>query len=263
MKTNKMLPDSSISKVWENFRKMNGIVLTIPASNWTSQSDGTFKNTVYYEGFTSDSILEIDLYDDGNLTETQISEYDGYITEFNVEDGKIVAIATTLPTQPIKILARGEIVGEKVIVNGGGSSDISASNVSCLDKDGNKSTVQTEIDKQNKKIGNVFSYEEVKTNDVWVDGKPVYRKTYDCGNLPNNAIKNIAHGLTNFSTMMIDQSHTYATDTSNNIPIPFVGDALIGMIKLNITPTHILIQTNQDRSSMKGIVTLLYTKTTD
>lgn len=151
MKTNKILPDSSINKVWENFRKMNGIVIELLASNWVFQDNGTFTNTVEYEGFTSDEILEVDLYNDGNLTETQISEYDGYITEFNVEDGQIVAVATTKPTQSIKILARGEIVG-KMVVNGGDSSNVSASNVFCLDKDGKISNVQKELDEQNKII---------------------------------------------------------------------------------------------------------------
>lgn len=153
MKTNKMLPDSSISKVWENFRKMNGIVIEFLANNWVSQSNGTFTNTVSYEGFTSDEILEVDLYDDGTLTETQITEYDSYITEFNILDGMIIAIATTKPTEDIIILCRGEIVGEKVVVNGGGSSDINASNVSCSDKDGNNSNVQKELDEQNKNLG--------------------------------------------------------------------------------------------------------------
>lgn len=131
MKTNKMLPDSSISKVWENFRKMNGIVLELPVANWVSHSNSTFTNTVEYEGFTSDEILEVDLYDDGTLTETQISEYDGYITEFNVEDGKIVAVATTKPTQSIKILARGEIVG-KMVVNNGDNNDNNLVDISNL-----------------------------------------------------------------------------------------------------------------------------------
>lgn len=164
MKTNKMLPDSSISKVWENFRKMNGIVIELLANNWVAQSNGTFTNTVEYDGFTSDDILEVDLYDDGTLTETQISEYDGYITELNVEDGKIIAIATTKPTQTIKILARGEIVGEKVIVNGGGSSDINASNVSCLDKDGQVSNVQKELDEQSKKLAILDNYNPLEVS---------------------------------------------------------------------------------------------------
>lgn len=130
---------------------MNGIVIEFLANNWVAQSNNTFTNTVEYEGFTSDEILEVDLYDDGTLTETQITEYDEYITEFNVEDGKIIAVATTKPTQSIKILARGEIVG-KMIVNDGGSSNVSASDISCLDKDGQTSNIQKELDEQNKNL---------------------------------------------------------------------------------------------------------------
>lgn len=121
MKTNKMLPDSSISKVWENFRKMKGVVVSLPAADWVAAGDGTFTNTIYYDGFTSDEILEIDLYNDGNLTETHISEYDGHITEFDITDGALVAIATTKPTVDIDVICRGAIVGEKVVINGSGS----------------------------------------------------------------------------------------------------------------------------------------------
>ena len=124
MKTNKILSTPSINKVWENFRKMNGIVLTIPSSSWIESEEG-FTNTVYYDGFTADEILEIDLYNDGNLTETQINEYDNYITEFNILNGMMVAAAASKPTVDITVLCRGELVGEK-LVNGGGSggSDI-------------------------------------------------------------------------------------------------------------------------------------------
>ena len=121
MKTNKMLPDSSISKVWENFRKMKGVVISLLVSDWVAAENGTFTNTIYYDGFTSDEILEIDLYNDGNLTETHISEYDGYITEFDIIDGALVVTATTKPTVDIDVICRGAIVGEKVIINGSGS----------------------------------------------------------------------------------------------------------------------------------------------
>ena len=180
MKTNKMLPDASLSKVWENFRKMSGIILTFLSSNWVAQSDGTFTNTVEYEGFTSKEILEVDLYDDGNLTETQISEYDGYITAFNINDGEIVAVASTQPTTNITVLCRGEIVGSGNGSGGGSGSlkitkmtqaafkalpksqqqsgiyiitdaeGMSAKNIVCKDANGNNSNVQTVLDEQNK-----------------------------------------------------------------------------------------------------------------
>ena len=148
MKTNKMLPDSSISKVWENFRKMNGIVLTIPSSSWIESEEG-FTNTVYYDGFTADEILEIDLYNDGNLTETQINEYDNYITEFNILNGMMVAAAASKPTVDITVLCRGELVGEKVIA-GSGTGVSNALAIKCKDADGNDSNVQAVLDEQNK-----------------------------------------------------------------------------------------------------------------
>lgn len=180
MKTNRLMPDQSIEKIWDKFRKMNGVILTFVSTNWVEQADGTFTNTVEYEGFTSKEILEVDLYDDGNLTETQISEYDGYIAAFNTNDGEIVAVASTKPTTNITVLCRGEIVTSG---NGGGSvkvtkitqaafknlsksqqqsgiyviidaeaKKISAENIKCKDADGNESNVQEVIDEQNKNL---------------------------------------------------------------------------------------------------------------
>lgn len=80
-----MLPDYSINKIWDRFNKMNGTVISFLPANWVEQEDGTFTNTIIHPGFTSDMVLEVDLYDDGNLTEEQITEYDSYITVFNVE----------------------------------------------------------------------------------------------------------------------------------------------------------------------------------
>ena len=40
---------------------------------------------------------------------------------------------------------------------------------------------------------NSYSTDEVKTDEKWIDGKPIYRKTIICGALPNNTTKNVAH----------------------------------------------------------------------
>ena len=109
----------------------------------------------------------------------------------------------------------------------------------------------------------MFSYEEVKTNDAWVDGKPIYRKTVQLGTLPNNGMKNVNHEILNIDTIMIDTSHSFATDEVYYMPLPFVNTTATACIKVSTTKTVIAISTGEDRSDLNGFVTLLYTKTTD
>lgn len=116
----------------------------------------------------------------------------------------------------------------------------------------------------NSNIGNAFSTEEVKTNDVWIDGKPIYRKVVNCGALPNSTTKEVSHGVSNIDVIMADSSHSYATDGSNFIPLPFVHPTSASSVKVTVTRTIISIQPAQDRSNFKNsFVTILYTKTTD
>ena len=142
--------------------------------------------------------------------------------------------------------------------------------INCKDKNGNKSTVQAELNKlnnevseQNNKIGNVFSIEEVKTNDKWIDGKPIYRKTIDIGALPNNNNKTIPHGITNLDSFMIDANHSFAfASNGSKTPLPYP-NIDTSRIVVYADLTNITIQTKTDRSSYKGYITVLYTKTTD
>lgn len=175
MKTNRLMPDQSIEKIWDKFRKMNGIILTFVSTNWVAQSDGTFTNTVEYEGFTSKEILEVDLYDDGKLTETQISEYDGYITAFNINDGEIVAVASTQPTTNITVLCRGEIVTNG---NGGGSvkvTKITKAAFNNLSKSAQQSGIYVIIDAEAKKIS---------AKDIACDGSESGQVNYEVEGYP-------------------------------------------------------------------------------
>ena len=123
MKAKKLYPDKSIKRIWNKIKDLekngtgsggsgsgstNGTVLVLLANNWVEQSDGTFTNTIPMSEFTSNMMVEIDLYNDGSLTETQITEYNSYISKFNINDGEIVAVATTQPTQTMSIICRGD-----------------------------------------------------------------------------------------------------------------------------------------------------------
>lgn len=100
---------------------------------------------------------------------------------------------------------------------------------------------------------------------TWIDGKKIYRKTVNFGQLPNNVAKNVAHGITEL-TQIIDIK-TIAKNSSNSFyPIPYaVGgttlDAFPFGIEMNVSLTNIQIRTNRDATAFTTTyVTLEYTK---
>lgn len=107
----------------------------------------------------------------------------------------------------------------------------------------------------------VYSTSEVKTNKVWIDGKPIYRKVVDLGNMPNATTKRVAHGITNVSTY-ISLRGIANIDTTMIFPLPFLSSSNLN-ITLEIQRTDIVIITDYDRSSASGYAIVEYTKTTD
>ena len=93
---------------------------------------------------------------------------------------------------------------------------------------------------------------EFRTTERYI-GKPVYCKLVDFGKLPNNAVKEVSHGISNLQYAI---SVAGASD----------GDNLIGNMYItyvHVSPTNIRIETNADRSGVSATVLIKYTKTTD
>ena len=120
---------------------------------------------------------------------------------------------------------------------------------------------------------NQYSTNEVKTNEKFVDGKPIYRKTIYVDELPNgyndSGIKSIATGISNMD-IMVDMYGTY-TGTGNHYyekyPINYIRrDNSIYDISTEYGyydgAMSIIIRSTMG-SGYIGYVTLKYTKTTD
>ena len=110
-----------------------------------------------------------------------------------------------------------------------------------------------------------YSTEEHLTGRKWIDGKPTYEKTIDCGALPNNGSKGVDFNITN-----LDKVVKYRGTTKNNnytFEIPYVsGGGLANCIEMHInySTQKITITTGTDRSSFTETYAILeYTKTTD
>lgn len=108
----------------------------------------------------------------------------------------------------------------------------------------------------------VYSQNEIDTGKIWIDGKKIFRKVVDCGYLLNKNIKIVEHNIKNIDTITKINSVGYTNDKSY-LPIPYVYNVTQGQgpITLYATKTNISIRTYGDRTDIKVLVTLEYTKT--
>lgn len=106
-----------------------------------------------------------------------------------------------------------------------------------------------------------YSTNEVKTNKVWIDGKPIYRKVIDIGELPNTTIKSVSHGISSLGSVV--KTYGIAISNGSQLPLPFVSLSSANCIMYAILATTIDINTGSDRTSYSGWVVVEYTKTTD
>ena len=124
------------------------------------------------------------------------------------------------------------------------------------------------IDTINTSIENLTTYslDEINTGKTWIDGKPIYKKIYDIGTLPNTGTKEIATGVDDLEHLVCPiKGWTYKDNSIDSFPLPFVSTAGVTyFIDLCLTNDNkIRIRTGNDRSDMKAYVILKYTKTTD
>lgn len=108
----------------------------------------------------------------------------------------------------------------------------------------------------------VYSQNETDTGMIWFDGKKIYRKIVNCGNLLNNNVKTIKHNIENIDAI-IKINCVGCENNENYLPIPYVHNVpqADGGITLYINKTNIVIRTYGNRTGVKVLITLEYTKT--
>ena len=108
----------------------------------------------------------------------------------------------------------------------------------------------------------VYSTSETKTNKVWIDGKPIYRKVVDFGALPNATNKLVNHDIANLDRAV--SIYGQAQSSSGNLhPLPYASPTASQSIELYAGTIGVVIVTGSDRSNLTGYVVIEYTKTTD
>lgn len=108
----------------------------------------------------------------------------------------------------------------------------------------------------------IYSDEEREVG-VWRDGKPLYQKTINFGNLPNTEGKDVAHGISNLDRIVAYSAVTKNSNGTTYLPMPRVSDQSQYINDIYFTTEYIHIHSMGDRSSHNVFVTLQYTKTTD
>ena len=114
----------------------------------------------------------------------------------------------------------------------------------------------------------IYSLTETRTNKVWVDGKPIYRKVINCSPLPNNTTTEYPAGIAGVVDFVTSITGVmYGTNSRYTMSLPFTmptGPAIYGTGIMYRQPNDaIAIQTGIDRSDFIGYAFLEYTKTTD
>lgn len=114
-------------------------------------------------------------------------------------------------------------------------------------------------------IGYDYSTSEVATGKRWINGKMIYCKVVDIGNLPNTTYKRI-DVATNVSEIVSIKGLAPLPygGTDYYMPLPFMDSQQTGNIKLLGLLTNgtaqVQIETFSDRSSATGYIIVEYTK---
>lgn len=128
--------------------------------------------------------------------------------------------------------------------------------------------IDAELAKINKRITDIgttaqmnYSTEE-QVVGTWIDGKPLYQRTVDCGSLPSvaNATVEIPHNIENIQQIV--EYKIYGISENTTIPLPYLGTGS-DSINCYVNLTYIIISTKIDRSMYNAYATVQYTKTTD
>lgn len=110
----------------------------------------------------------------------------------------------------------------------------------------------------NANILDVYSESELKTNKIWINDKPIYRKVFVLNSLPNTSTYSIDISSLNIESIVSINGFT-------NTGLVFNGNrtsSTTSQIDLyaDITRNNIDVTTYSDRSNLSGHIILEYTK---
>lgn len=128
-----------------------------------------------------------------------------------------------------------------------GTTPLSANNLNQL-----QTNLYDYVDEENLII---YSLNETLTKKRWIDGRPIYRKVIDMGNLNNATNKAVSHGITNLDFMTHASGFAYSTQ----VQITHAGFN----DEIYWNKTYMTWNTKSDRRNFVAYVICEYVKTSD
>ena len=105
---------------------------------------------------------------------------------------------------------------------------------------------------------NSYSTSEVKTNKTWIDGKPIYRKTFSISTSGTNATWS-----TNLSSVNCDNViKVFGIAGTSNLKTAILSDTQAVVFRPSTKAVEIYFN-NPGTDTITGYITIEYTKTTD
>lgn len=131
-----------------------------------------------------------------------------------------------------------------------------------------QTTVEGALSAISNVVGRDLSYStsETKTGGTWIDGKPIYRKVINVGNIPDTTSKSTAHNIANIGTIIICEGRAVVNTTAKtSIGLPYINtDSSTICIQVYANVTDVVVKTASNFwIAYAGFVILEYTKTTD
>jgi hypothetical protein len=119
-----------------------------------------------------------------------------------------------------------------------------------------------EMDELLVSTSNTYSLDE-KIVGRWINGKPIYQKTIECGKLPSVAKENLVvpHNVA-FIDTIIDYKIFAVSDTGTITTIPYIGTGE-DFINAYANLENVIITSHVVRDSYTAYATIQYTKTVD
>lgn len=108
--------------------------------------------------------------------------------------------------------------------------------------------------------------ETEKQVGLWINNKPLYEITIDCGTAPNNTTKNYDLPTNNYEYIMIVDGCLYNPTTKASLPLNLIrtdNSNYENGCFLAMENNQIRVNDKADRSAFRVYVTIRYTKTTD
>ena len=95
--------------------------------------------------------------------------------------------------------------------------------------------------------------EESATGEKWIDGKEVFRRVIDIGQLPDTSSKLVPHGITGLDQFVEIRSLMFDGVT-------WLEPWGVGSIAIGANATNVVAQTSNDLSGSTAVAILSYTK---